>query len=424
MRIFHYAPLHFEPWDFRTPDTTGIGGSETAVGETARRLAERGHEVTVYAPLADGCPEFDGKARWRHVRDADFTQPGLWILHRCPSALDEFAEEHLGQTTWLVCQDVFYPPQLSDGLTPERSAKLDRCLPLCTAHEKWLLEKSPELKGKLFLSSNGIRGDLILDICGYSCPSCRDGAAISESGCLDCGRPDSIRVMMADGNGGCYPRITRREGIVRDPYKLVFTSSPDRGLVPLLKIFKRAREWEPRLTLSAAYGFNNIDRCEGKHWKQVRAECEKWMDQPGVTWLGRMPQEQLYREFLSAGLWVYPTTFTETSCISCMEAQALGAIPITVPLWALADNVRHGVFLQGDPVNDPLCRARYVGEILRLTRDVSLQESIRSEMMPYARQRFDWERVVDQWEGWAQEDDERDRGATRSLCEMEPACCS
>lgn len=361
MNFTFHAPVHFEDWDFRSPDDPGIGGSETAVVELARRLALRGHSVTVHAPLRPGCPPQDpGGARWLPLEAVDFSSPGVWALSRCPSALDHFPESHPSQQTWLVCQDVWYPPKLSDGLTQERSAKLDRCLPLCLSQAKWMLEKSPELAGKMFTSSNGIKTDLI--------------------GSLD---PPP-----------------------RDPLRLLYTSSPDRGLVPLLKIFKRAREFEPGLTLRAAYGWDNILKCKGKHWVNVRKECESLMKQPGVTWLGRLGQEALYREFLAAGLWVYPTNFTETSCISCMEAQALGAVPITNPLWALSDNVRHGTFLLGDPAGEPLVRAQYVGEILRLARDQELQEKIRKGMMPWARDRFDWERVVDQYEAMARESHE------------------
>ena len=352
MTFHFYSPIAFEEWDHRSPDSPGIGGSETAVVELAWRLARRGHDVTVYGKIPADCPPVDRGAKWLPLDAVDWSQPGVWVLSRCPAALDNFEVDHPGQQTWLICQDVFYPPKLqAEGLTPERSANLDICLPLCTAQERYMIEVSPELAGKTRISSNGFKVDL------------------------------------ADRLGP----------IARDPFKLVYTSSPDRGLPNLLRIFKRAREWEPRLKLSAAYGFDNIKKCKGKHWTRVRAECESLMDQPGVTWLGRLGQEALYREFASAGLWVYPTSFTETSCVSCMEAQALGAIPITNPLWALADNVGHGVAIPGEP-NDPLVRARYVGEILRLTRDLDLQERIRAEMMPWARKRFDWERVVDQYE--------------------------
>lgn len=360
--FYFYAPVHFERWDHRSPDGVGIGGSETAVAELARRLAARGHAVTVYAPLRDGCPGHDaGGARWLPLAAADFDDAGVWVLSRCPSALDRFPAPHPGRRTWLVCQDVFYPPAAPEGLTDERIDKLDLCLPLCQAQERYMVEVSPKLKGKTRLSANGFKWDLARRVEGEGPPA------------------------------------------ARDPYKLVYTSSPDRGLPTLLKIFRRAREQEPRLTLAAAYGWDNIEKCKGKYWENVRRECDDLMRQPGVTWLGRLGQGALYREFLSAGLWVYPSTFTETSCISCMEAQALGAVPVTNPLWAVGENVRHGTFLTGDPANEPLVRAQYVGEILRLTRDPSLQERIRAEMMPWARQRFTWERVADHYEAWAAE---------------------
>jgi glycosyltransferase involved in cell wall biosynthesis len=385
MKFYFYSPIHFEKWDWRSPDDPGIGGSETTVVETARRLALRGHDVTVYAPLRDGCPTAQpGGARWLPLDRADFSRPGVWVLSRCPSALDNFPAEHPNQKTWLVCQDVFYPKKIVEGLTEERAAKLDLCLALCQAQQQYLLENNPELKDKMRLSSNGFKTDLARRI--------ENG----EVRCQVCG----LRTTEPPGDYDAC-ECAEPKPPVRDPYRIIYTSSPDRGLPTLLKIFKRAREAEPRLTLAIAYGWDNIKKCEGRYWENVRRECEELMKQPGITWLGRLGQEALYKEFLASGLWVYPTTFTETSCISCMEAQALGAVPVTNPLWALADNVRHGTFLIGDPANEPLVRAQYVGEILRLTRDLDLQEHIRSEMMPWARVQFNWERVVDHYEAWA-----------------------
>lgn len=411
MKIFHVSPIKFENWDFRTPDETGIGGSETAVVELAWRQAARGHDVTVYAPIRPDCPERDrGGARWLPLEAADYSQPGLWVLHRCPGVVDNLTRDD--QQSWLMCQDVFYPhvlrngQVLKDGLTPERAKKITRVLPLCSAQDRYMVEEMPELAGKTTISSNGLRVDLIEEIenevlgLQHSGDS-RGGNLSGGGGELPGGRHSPEGDTREDSRSGVQPVSG---GIVRDPFRLIYTSSPDRGLPTLLKIFKRAKELEPRLTLAAAYGFDNIRKCEGKYWVNVRKECEKLMEQPGVTWLGRLPQKEEYRQVLSSGLWAYSTVFTETSCCACMIAQGCGAIPITNPLWALADNVRHGVFLQGNPADEPLVRAQYVGEILRLTGDLDLQERIRASMIPWARKKFDWERVVDAWEEMARED--------------------
>ncbi len=360
MNYNFYSPHCFEKWDFRSPDNPGIGGSETAVVELARRLATRGHEVNVYAPIHDDCPPVDeGGARWFPVEEADFTRRGFWPIFRYPTAIDNFPADHPYQKLWLVCQDVGYMPDLACGLTHERAAKLDLLIGLCVDHCLFLQKHWPECKERIGISANGIKTDAIIKM-----------AETSE--------------------------------IQRDPFKVIYTSSPDRGLLTLLEIIKRAREFEPRLTLAACYGWDNAEKLNTVKLRRLRGECDALMAELGFNYLGRLGQRELWKQYLSAGIWCYPTHFTETSCISCMEAQALGAIPLTNPLWALADNVRHGTFIQGDPRKDAFIRARYVGELIDLARSQDKQESIRPGMMEYARTRFDWERVVDQYEGFAQ----------------------
>lgn len=351
MKIHFYSPVAFEPWDFRSPDAKGIGGSETSHVEMAWRLARRGHEVVSFAPVPKDGPREDRGVRWAPLKDADFTQSGLWVLYRCPEVLDAFGERHPSQPRWLMCQDVDYPT-----FTPERIAKVDKVLALSAAHADHLITAYPYMAEKVWITSNGVRCDL-------------------------------IREMEA---GDAPPR---------NPHRIVYASSPDRGLLPLLSIFKRAREFVPDLELHVAYGFANLDKLarKYKHLQASKAEILRLAKQPGVTFHNRLSQPALYELWLSAGLWVHPTDFTETGCITSMEAMALGAVPITRPLWAIKENVGFGILIDGSPRNDALVRARYVGEIVRACR-TDLQAKLRTEMMRWARWRFNWERWADQWE--------------------------
>lgn len=358
MRFIFFSPVHFEDWDWRNSVERGIGGSETSHVEMAWRLARRGHEVISYAPIPPDCPGEWRGTFWKRYEEADFTQDGLWVIYRAPDVLDKFGPRRPDQPRWLMCQDTWYP-----SMTPERAAKLDRVLALCQDHVAHLQASAPYLAEKLWLTSNGVKVDL-------------------------------VRELEARGD---VPE--------RNPLKLIYASSPDRGLVVLLDIFKRAKELVPGLELHVFYGMDNIEKllAQGSGWAKasfagLKAKLDKLLKQPGVHWRGRVSQVGLYREWLSAGIWCYPTDFTETSCITCMEAQALGAIPITRPLWALTDNVRHGIWLDGTPAMDRLVRARYVGEIYRLATTPGLQERLREPMMAWARSYHNWERWVDQWE--------------------------
>lgn len=361
--IYFYSPQAFEPWDFRNPDTVGIGGSETAAVEMAWRLARRGYKVICYAPVPDDCPGEWRGTTWRHCKDADLAAPGVWVLSRCPEALDEVGR-HPGQEAWLVCQDEDYPGKL----TPGRQARLTRLVALCNSQASAFAAKYPALRSKICVSSNGLKPELV-------------GQVLAE-------------------------------GHARNPLRLMYASSPDRALVPLLTIFSRVREFVPEAELHVSYGFDNMDkvveRVVGKPTKEKGDEkfllyverLKAALKGPGIVWHGRMPQADLYREWAKSGLWVYPCSrFRETSCITSMEAQALGAVPVVSPLWAVGENVHYGVAVDGDH-GDSLTIARFVSSVVALLQDPGRQEAIRREMMPEARRIFTYERFVDQYEAW------------------------
>lgn len=352
MRFIFYSPVAFEQWDWRNSIEKGIGGSETSHVEMAWRLARRGHEVITYAPIPDDCPgEWRGTI-WKRLDEVDWTLDGVWVLYRCPEKLDEFTEDHPRKTLWLLNQDWHYRT-----FTPERLAKLDKMLCLCEWHKRYCLETMSFPAEKIMVTSNGLKADLIEEV--------------------------------------------EKEGITRNPYRIMYASSPDRGLVHVIRAFAIAREFEPRLELHVFYGFNNLRKLTQMPRLQANADlCERLMKQvPGVTFHGRITQNQLYREWMSTGLWVYRTDFRETSCITCMEAQALGAIPIVSPVAALDENVHFGEAIEGD-ADDPLVGAKFAQAIVKWAHPTK-QENTRKVMMAYARKRFDWERFVTEWEAEA-----------------------
>lgn len=348
MRFILYSPVAFEKWDWRNSVEKGIGGSETSHVEMAWRLARRGHEVITYAPIPDDCPGEWRGTTWKPIEEVDWTLDGVWILYRRPKELDRFEEDHPGKVLWLMNQDWYYP-----DLTEERAKKLDKMMVLCHWHERFVLEMHPYLEGKLFVTSNGLKPELIEEV--------------------------------------------EKESIERNPYRIMFASSPDRGLANVIRAFIVAREYEPRLELHAFYGFDNLRKLTKNRALQAEAdECMRLMMQTdGVYFHGRITQDQLYREWMRTGLWVYRTNFRETSCITCMEAQALGAIPIVSPVAALDENVHFGEAIHGD-ADDNLVGAKFAQAIVYWAHP-GRQQAERRHMMLFARKRFDWENHVTSW---------------------------
>ena len=181
MHVYQYHPNHFERWDWRAVDR-GIGGAETCQIEMGARLAKRGHVVTNYAPIPDDCPGYDDGVTWAALEDADFSQPGLWVVYRSPETLDKF-DKSADQMLWFLCQDIDYK------WTDAQIEKMDMALVLCQAQARHISRKYPQLASKIRVTSNGIRSE---------------------------------EIQLAT-----FPT----SGRFRNPHRLMYASSPDRGWV-------------------------------------------------------------------------------------------------------------------------------------------------------------------------------------------------
>jgi glycosyltransferase involved in cell wall biosynthesis len=350
MRFIFYTNVAFEDWDYENGIKKGIGGSETSIVEMSWRLARRGHEVIVYAPIKKTTVSQWRGTTWKRYEKADFSLKGVWILYRCPDVVDKFLPRKKGQTFWLLWQDWDYPQ-----LTKKRVQGVDKHITLCKAHGLYMVKRYP-VGGRVWLSSNGIKLDLIEQI--------------------------------------------EKEKIKRTPHRMMYASSPDRGLLQALQVFKIAKEYVPDLEFHAYYGFNNLNKLiknqPTSSLARVKDEIMPLLKQDGVFFHGRINQEQLMREWFKSGIYIYITDFFETSHISGMEAQACGAVPVFSPIYAQKENIKHGIGVEGRS-KEPLTIARAASEVVRLCLTPGLQEQIRKEMMPWARDRFNWEVFVKQW---------------------------
>lgn len=368
--VYFISTYNLEHWDWTNPWTKGIGGSETCHIEMVQRLKSRGFNMHSFAPV----PHQDSKIDpfdvcWcgqTYQKNHPFAEEGvgIFVYHRNPQELDR--PKGPQEKWWFVAQDVDYPGHW----TEERLAKVDRYICLCHEHFLYTLGRYPSLKGRIYTSSNGIRSDYIRN-------------------------------------------LSSEAKVERDPNRMLYPSSPDRGLKLLLEQWWRIREFNPDAKLAVAYGFNNMEIITtanpGDWRKEYQSRLEDLLGQPGIEVLGRVPQDRLYREWQKTGLWAHPTDFPETSCITCMEAQALGAFPVTNDLWALRDNVGHGWMVQGMPQKSELIRHNWLNSLREAmsTKDVygwQTKEGAREEMREWALNRFDWERICDQWQFWIEKD--------------------
>ncbi len=350
-----YSSISLENWDWTNPWTKGIGGSETAHIELAERFAANGHKVLSIAPTGTKSREVGPMgALWDDLNTfpLPLNSPANWIVFRDPAFFDKDLPKE--NQYFFIAQDCDY------NWTEERLAKVNKYITLCTTHTQYTLAKYPQLEGRVFQSTNGIRTNFIR-------------------------------------------KVLARKSTVRSPNKLMYASSPDRGLLLILQQWFRIRERCPEAELHVFYGLDNVESILQKfgpqdHLIQLKKNIEPLLNQDGIVWRGRVGQEKLYEEWATANVFWYPTDWPETSCISVMEAQALGAIPVTNKYWAVGENVFHGVLTEGIPQKDHLCLAQQIESVCHLIKNPDVEW--RSEMMIDAQDTFDWDNVVKQYEGW------------------------
>lgn len=180
-------------------------------------------------------------------------------------------------------------------------------------------------------------------------------------------------------------------------HKLGFFSSLDRGLETCLKMWPQVLEAYPDAELHVFYGWETFDSAfasnpERQNWKNKIMELCK---QKGIVWHGRVGKTTLREWQRNLGIWMYPTAFTEINCITALDTQSQGCVPVTMTLAALDETVQSGVKLSCD-IEDEDCQKEYVKELLALMGDEERWKQEQEKGKKFT-EGLSWAKVAEQW---------------------------
>jgi len=187
----------------------------------------------------------------------------------------------------------------------------------------------------------------------------------------------------------------------RNPKRLIYVSRPERGLDVLLsEVMPRLLAKDSTFELLLG-GYEN----PVPHLADFYQDCDRMAAKLGdrVRKLPPLVKRDLYREYMGAGCYVYPTPspkspkFREISCITAMECMAAGLPFVASDCGALRETV-------GEPCGEllvPLTEGRpdadaIVDRILQVTSD----DALRDRMVAAGRERaslLDWSGVAKDW---------------------------
>jgi glycosyltransferase involved in cell wall biosynthesis len=354
VKITFFCGRSAEEWAPPILNTTGIGGSETAVVKIAALFARDGWLVDVFGNPGRHEGVYDGVGYW----DAARLRPG--------------------ETTDVLVS--WRQPQRHD-LPVDAKARL-----------LWLHDHN----GGDAWAEHLPKWDRVLGVSGYHRDFLAEAYGLSNADYV----PNGIDLGRFD------PTVRKK------PFQAVYASSPDRGLLTLLDLWPRiatgvtgTQEKDARLVV--AYGFDTMDKWinAGRHdLGAFKDAClAKMKATPGVEYVGRLPQDRLAKVYAESYAWLYPSDFLETSCISAMEAMAGGAVPVVSSAGALKETVGDGGLVVYGPNGtrsnpySPAWRDFYVN----CARTVLFEANTRKTLEAKARARaqaYTWDAAYERWQ--------------------------
>jgi glycosyltransferase involved in cell wall biosynthesis len=381
--IAFFVPPSIEDWNPIKFQEEGLGGTETCVIRLAQELSNRGWQVSIFGSPGnfDGLVEYSAKntagcIRWLRSGAYHPDEPfGVFVALRSPEILDAPINAKL-KILWL--HDV----SMGDVRHREFGDRFSKC--------DYIVCPSP------FHIKHIMRV--------YDCDS-------------DPWTADN-EIMLNGFDRWHFDawQFDDKAAMMRDPRRMAYASSPDRGLPRLLDLWPDIAnglntQVAPNLlnpnpaSLHIYYGWNSIDAIIAKglpqarmlaHFKTVVQARIVELQEEGhhIVWHGRVKQALLGEHFKQSGSMLYPANFCETFGLVFAQAMTAGMIPVVPRLGFLPDLVGpEGIVVDGSPDSMEF-GPRFVEAAVRSANVNDARRRMASERT----EELSWNYIADSWE--------------------------
>lgn len=184
-----------------------------------------------------------------------------------------------------------------------------------------------------------------------------------------------------------------KDKVEKIKHRCIYTSMPDRGIMPLHAAWARIVSKVPDASL--------VITSDWRLWSEQADPFATnpyriaFASLPNVSYLGAVSRQKLIRCQMEADLHLYPCTYEELFCISVAESQVAGTVPLTSNRGALPTTNMSSV-ISGVPT-DPEFIDIFVDKAVELLNDPKLTDR-QNYVREVAMRRFSLEHIVNQWE--------------------------
>jgi glycosyltransferase involved in cell wall biosynthesis len=180
--------------------------------------------------------------------------------------------------------------------------------------------------------------------------------------------------------------------------KLIYTSTPFRGLSILLDVFQMLDRDDIELEVysSTAIYSSGYQAAYGDLYKDLfdRAKSMK-----NVNYHGYAENKDIHKALQEAHILAYPSIFEETACLAMIEAGAAGCSLVTTDLGALPETgsmYANMMTIKSDEKDIKVAYAQHLNQAINDYWDKSNQEMLK-EQSDFYNKFYSWERRAKEW---------------------------
>lgn len=178
-----------------------------------------------------------------------------------------------------------------------------------------------------------------------------------------------------------------------EPVRLIYTSTPHRGLDLLQAAFSHVAEQDKDVVLEVYSSFNLYGWPEAD--KQYEPLFEKLSAHPQVNWHGARPNDEVREALTQAHVFAYPSTWLETSCLCLIEAMSAGLVCVHPNYGALFETGANLTMMYQWSADQNYHASMFAGVLRRAIQTVR-------EDKPELRSRLDYQaQYAEAFYGWS-----------------------
>lgn len=281
MKVLIYVGYQKQPFNSSTISTLGLGGTEHACTNLAKQLAKLGHSVQVGGQVTN---EIKSGVIWNEdVRNQYFDVVIAASYIHYMLELEERKITYDRSFFWMHNEEFFpwWKGKMIDHPENQLKRKELTSVICLTEWHKNDFIQRYNYDGRIYVVGNGI-------------------------------------------DTSTFPKSLKSKN------NFIYSSAHERGLERVLEMWPKIISFWPEAILKV-FSPSYAQQYHGKI--------------KGVEFYGSVDQETLHKHMTESQFWLYPTLYKETYCITALEMQMAGVIPICSDLAALKETVGSRGFL-------------------------------------------------------------------------------